>query len=162
MPPTNIGGLKEITMKNTNDDLTIEKVPLEQIYDYEKNIKTHDEEQIIAIAQSIDKFGFNNPILVNEKGEIIAGHGRYAAAQLLELDTVPVIRLKHLTDTQARLYRIADNKLSEKGKWDLDMLKIEINELEALTDTSKNLEITDTGFDILEIDSLFVEKEKNE
>lgn len=149
-------------MKNTNDDLTIEKVPLEQIYDYEKNIKTHDEEQIIAIAQSIDKFGFNNPILVNEKGEIIAGHGRYAAAQLLELDTVPVIRLKHLTDTQARLYRIADNKLSEKGKWDLDMLKIEINELEALTDTSKNLEITDTGFDILEIDSLFVEKEKNE
>ena len=143
-------------------NLKIEQVPLEQIYDYEKNIKTHDEEQIIAIAQSIDKFGFNNPILVNEKGEIIAGHGRYAAAQLLELDTVPVIRLGHLTDTQARLYRIADNKLSEKGKWDLDMLKIEINELEALTDTSKNLEITDTGFDILEIDSLFVEKEKNE
>jgi DNA modification methylase len=149
-------------MTEIKSNLKIEEVPLEQIYDYEKNIKTHDEEQIIAIAQSIDKFGFNNPILVNEKGEIIAGHGRYAAAQLLELDTVPVIRLKHLTDTQARLYRIADNKLSEKGKWDLDMLKIEINELEALTDTSKNLEITDTGFDILEIDSLFVEKEKNE
>ena len=149
-----------MTEKELN--LKIEQVPLEQIYGYEQNVKTHNEDQIIAIAQSIQKFGFNNPILVNENGEIIAGHGRYAAAMLLELDTVPVIRLKHLTEAQARLYRIADNKLSEKGKWDLDMLKLEISELEAMTDISDDLEITDSGFDILEIDSLFVEKEKSE
>lgn len=142
--------------------LQIEHVELSKIHNYEKNAKKHDEDQISAIAQSIKQFGFNNPILIDEAGEIIAGHGRYAAAQLLNLDTVPVIRLGHLTEAQARLYRIADNKLSEKGKWDLDMLKIEINELEALTDISDELEITDTGFDILEIDSLFVEKSKQD
>lgn len=149
-------------MAEIESNLKIEKVPVEQIHGYKKNIKIHNEDQISEIAQSIQKFGFNNPILVNENGEIIAGHGRYAAARLLELDTVPVIKLVHLDDTQVRLYRIADNKLSEKGKWDLDMLKIEIGELEARTDISDNLEITDSGFDVLEIDSLFVEKTAKE
>jgi len=139
--------------------LNIEYVDLAQVHNYEQNAKTHSEEQIQKMANSIAEFGFNNPILIDESGEIIAGHGRYIAAQVLNLETIPVIRLSHLSEAKKRAYRLADNKISEQGGWDIDTLKLELSELEDLSD---DIEITDTGFDILEIDSLFVEKEKNE
>ena len=103
--------------------LTIENVALGQIRAYAKNAKNHPESQIQQIAASIQQFGFNNPILVDENLEIIAGHGRMAAAQLLGLDTVPVIRLAHLSDAQKRTYRLADNKIAENGGWNADLLR---------------------------------------
>jgi len=71
-----------------------------------------------AIARSIDAFGFNAPILVDKRNQIVAGHGRYEAAQLLGLERIPVISLDHLTEAQARAYLLADNKLAERSSWD--------------------------------------------
>jgi hypothetical protein len=71
-----------------------------------------------AIARSIDAFGFNAPILVDKCNQIVAGHGRYEAAQLLGLERIPVISLDHLTEAQARAYLLADNKLAERSSWD--------------------------------------------
>ena len=71
-----------------------------------------------AIARSIHAFGFNAPILVDKCNQIVAGHGRYEAAQLLGLERIPVISLDHLTEAQARAYLLADNKLTERSSWD--------------------------------------------
>lgn len=82
---------------------------------YARNSRTHSETQIRQIAASIEEFGFTNPVLVDENGGIIAGHGRVLAAQLIGLKEVPCIRLSHLTEAQKRAYVIADNKLAERG-----------------------------------------------
>lgn len=80
-----------------------------------RNAKRHDATQVQQIARSIEVFGFNNPVLVDSDGEIIAGHGRFEAAQLLQMEKVPCIVLDHLNDEQKRAFRIADNRLSEQG-----------------------------------------------
>src|ERR1700722_5787841 len=82
------------------------------------NPRKHGRAQIDAIARSIESFGFNAPILVDRNNKIVAGHGRYEAAQLLGIDKVPVILLDHLTPTQAKAYMLADNKLTDKWRWD--------------------------------------------
>lgn len=131
--------------------LTIENVALNQIRAYAKNAKNHPESQIQQIAASIQQFGFNNPILVDENLEIIAGHGRMAAAQLLGLDTVPVIRLAHLSDAQKRAYRLADNKIAENGGWNADLLRLEISELEQICG---DMDVSIPGFSDVELDVL--------
>ena len=131
--------------------LTIENVALNQIRAYVKNAKNHPESQIQQIAASIQQFGFNNPILADENLEIIAGHGRMAAAQLLGLDTVPVIRLAHLSDAQKRAYRLADNKIAENGGWNADLLRLEISELEQICG---DMDVSITGFSDVELDIL--------
>ena len=136
-------------------DLKIEYVNTSLIREYSRNAKTHPEEQIQQIAQSIRSFGFNNPVLVDENLEIIAGHGRFAAAQTMGLKNVPVIRLNHLTEEQKRAFRLADNKIAENGGWSIEFLKLELAELEINCD---GVEITDTGFTTLEIDNLFADK----
>ena len=80
-----------------------------------RNAKKHDAVQVQQIARSIEVFGFNNPVLIDSDGEIIAGHGRFEAAQLLQLEKVPCVVLGHLNDEQKRAFRIADNRLSEQG-----------------------------------------------
>ena len=86
---------------------------------YARNAKKHDPEQVVKIAGSIREFGFNNPVLVDQDNGIIAGHGRVMAAIKLGLESVPIIRLSHLTETQRRAYILADNKLAELGGgWD--------------------------------------------
>lgn len=131
--------------------LSIENVSLKQIRAYEKNAKNHPESQIQQITASIRQFGFTNPILVDENLEIIAGHGRMAAAQLLGLDTVPVIRLAHLSDAQKRAYRLADNKIAENGGWNEDLLRLEISELEQICG---DMDVSIMGFSDVELDIL--------
>ena len=107
-------------------ELTITQTPISQLHGDANNPKQHNRRQLRKIADSIREFGFINPILVDENFEIIAGHGRLAAAQALNMADVPVIILSHLSDAQKRLYRIADNKLTELGKWSIDALGLKI------------------------------------
>jgi hypothetical protein len=99
---------------------------LDKLIPYAKNARTHSEAQIAQIAASIKSFGFNNPILVDSKAGIIAGHGRLLAARQLGLEEVPVIVLDHLTETQKRAYVIADNQLALNAGWDTELLGLEL------------------------------------
>jgi ParB-like chromosome segregation protein Spo0J len=94
-----------------------------------KNPRRHSDAQIAQIAGSIAQFGFNSPILIDAKGCIIAGHGRYLGALKLGLETVPVIVLDHLTEIEKQAYLLADDKLAELSDWDDDTLASELAEL---------------------------------
>jgi DNA modification methylase len=119
---------------------------------YSQNARTHSKRQIRQIADSIQKFGFTNPVLVSDDGEIIAGHGRVEAAKLLGMQSVPTLRLSHLDAAQRRAYVIADNKLALNAGWDREVLAIE---LQALIDIDFDVEFT--GFSLTEIDLLLDE-----
>jgi len=115
---------------------------------YLKNSRTHSEEQIKQIAASIQEFGFNTPILVDGKKGIIAGHGRLEAAKLLNLKTVPIIELTHLSENQKRAYIIADNKLAENAGWDYGILQEEMSDL-----STADYDLSPIGFSEEEIKS---------
>lgn len=129
----------------------IEQLDLQALKPNPRNARTHSKKQIHQIAASIKEFGFTNPILVDRDGVIIAGHGRAAAAKKLNLGTVPVLRIEHLTEAQKRAYVLADNRLAEKAGWDKEILRIELGEL-AVMDLSFELELT--GFETAEIDAI--------
>jgi ParB-like chromosome segregation protein Spo0J len=97
---------------------------------YELNSRQHSEQQIEQIAASILEFGFTNPVLVDGENGIIAGHGRVVAAIKLQLDAIPTIALEGLSDDQKKAYVIADNQLALNGKWDKDILKMELDALQ--------------------------------
>lgn len=128
-------------------DRQAEIVPLVGLIPYQGNARTHSKGQIRQIAESIARFGFNSPILIDDKGEIVAGHGRVAAAKQLGLSAVPARRLSHLSNAEKRAYVLADNKLAEKAGWDRETLAIE---LQGLIDVDFNIELT--GFESPEID----------
>ena len=128
---------------------TVEHWPLQRLIPYAKNARTHDDGQVSQIAGSIAEFGFVNPILVGDDDVIIAGHGRLMAAQQLGLDTVPVIVLHHLTESQRRALVIADNKIAENAGWNDELLKLE---LEELGDLGFDLDVI--GFSDEELDEL--------
>lgn len=130
-------------------NLKIENINITDIRAYKNNPKLHNRAQVAKIRESIREFGFINPVLLDENLEIIAGHGRVAAAKDIGMRDVPAIILSHLTDAQKRAYRIADNKLTELGKWSIELLNLEFSELSNL-DLDFNLEIT--GFETAEID----------
>ena len=111
------------------DHVQIEQWPLDRLLPYAANARTHPDEQVAQIAGSIAEFGFNVPCLVDERGVLVAGHGRLLAAQRLGLSQVPVIRLDHLTDAQARAYRIADNQIALNSGWDDALLSAEVARL---------------------------------
>lgn len=104
----------------------IEHWPLDRLIPYEKNARTHSPEQVKQIAASIQEFGFTNPILVDGKDGIIAGHGRLQAARDLGMTFVPVVVLDHLTAAQRRAYVLADNKLAQNAGWDNVILAEEL------------------------------------
>ena len=114
---------------------------------YARNARTHSKKQIKQIAASIERFGFTNPVLVSDEGEIIAGHGRVEAARLLGWKKVPTIALSHLSEAERRAYVLADNKLALNAGWDSEILAIE---LQALVDLDFDVELT--GFSLAEID----------
>ena len=92
-----------------------------------KNSRTHSKKQLHKIAQSIEKLGFNNPVLIDTENIIVAGHGRVLAARELGLTEIPTICLSHMSQEQIRAYIIADNKLAEEAGWDNEILKIELD-----------------------------------
>jgi DNA modification methylase len=129
--------------------MQVEQIGIETLIPYANNARTHSEAQVAQIAASIREFGFNNPVLIDEQSSIIAGHGRVLAARKLELDSVPCIRLNHLSDTQRRAYIIADNKIAMNAGWDEELLALELTEL---TEFGVNMDLT--GFTVDEIAEL--------
>src|SRR3954453_14532614 len=105
---------------------TVEQWPLDRLILYARNARTRSDDQVAQIAASIAEFGWLNPVLVDDAGSVIAGHGRLLAARKLGLDTGPVIRASHLTPAQVRAYRLADNRLAELGGWNEEMLAAEL------------------------------------
>lgn len=112
--------------------LKIEQWDIARLAPYPANAKIHPEVQVEQIKASMQQFGFVNPILVDGKGEVIAGHGRLTAAQQMGLAKVPVIKLGHLSEAQAKALRIADNSISQAGQWNVDLLEAEIATLRAI------------------------------
>lgn len=127
----------------------IEQIAVDDLLPYAKNSRTHSPEQVAQIAASMVEFGWTNPVLIDANGMIVAGHGRVLAARKLKMDSVPCIRLGHLTPTQARAYVIADNKLALNAGWDDAMLKAELDVLK-----EEGFEIGLTGFSDDEIEAL--------
>jgi hypothetical protein len=125
----------------------IEQIEVTKLIPYARNSRTHNESQVAQIAASIREFGFNNPVLIGFDNDIIAGHGRVLAAQKLQIDKVPCIRLDHLTDNQKRAYVIADNRIALNAGWDEEMLKLELADLK---ETEIDLEIL--GFSTAELE----------
>lgn len=121
--------------------------PLVALRPYRRNARRHSKKQIRQIADSIQRFGFTNPVLVSDEGEIVAGHGRVEAARLLGLQTVPTVALSHLDATERRAYVLADNKLALNAGWDQEILALE---LQGLIDIDFDLSVT--GFSVGEID----------
>lgn len=130
-------------------DLRVVSWPIEKLVPYERNARTHSPAQVAQIAESITEFGFTNPLLVDTKAGVIAGHGRLLAARKLGLAEVPVIVLDHLSEAQKRAYILADNKLAENAGWDEALLA---SELEALRVEDFNLDVI--GFAEAELEKL--------
>ena len=116
--------------------MEVELMPVTRLRPYAGNARTHSKKQIRQIANSIQKFGFTNPVLISDGDEIIAGHGRVEAAKLLGMREVPTLRLSHLDEAQRRAYVLADNKLALNAGWDRDTLAIELQALINLESTS--------------------------
>ena len=131
---------------------TLEYLSVTSLRPYERNARTHSKKQIRQVANSIERFGFTNPVLISDSGLIIAGHGRVEAAKLLKIERVPVLRLSHLSDAERRAYILADNKLAQNAGWDREILAIE---LQGLIELDFDVELT--GFSLAEADIVLEE-----
>ena len=121
-----------------------EQIKITELKPYKRNARTHSDEQIEIIANSIREFGFRNPVIIDENNMILAGHGRVKAAQWLGLETVPFVRWDDMTDEQKRGFILADNKTAELAGWDFDILQDELQRID--------LDMSEFGFDDIEIE----------
>ena len=131
---------------------TIEQIKVDDLIPYATNSRTHSSEQVAQIAASMVEFGWTNPVLIDTRGTIVAGHGRVMAARKLGMETIPCIRLGHLSPGQVRAYIIADNKLALNAGWDDEMLKAELDILK-----EEGFDLRLTGFSEDEMSQLFNE-----
>lgn len=138
--------------------MEIVNIAVEEIKEYENNAKLHPQEQINQIKKSIEKFGFNDPIAIDEDNVIIEGHGRFEAVKQLNFKEVPVIKLSHMTEEKKRAYILAHNKITMNSGFDKDLLENELQEI-------LNLDLCDFDFDHFlifdDIGSLNLEKRKH-
>lgn len=127
--------------------MKIEDISIEKLTMYDKNAKKHEEKDISIIKESIEKFGFNDPVGVwGENNTIVEGHGRVLAAKELGIKTIPCIRLDYLSDEERRGYTLAHNKTAEFSQWDFNILDAEIAEL-------NNIDFEKLGFEVEKIDA---------
>jgi DNA modification methylase len=134
--------------------LAIAYQPTSELTPRSNNPRTHSKKQIAQISNAIRRFGFTNPVLVDDDNGVIAGHGRLEAAKSIGLSEVPIVRLSDLSEAEIRAYVIADNKLAENAGWDRELLGLE---LQYLTELDIDLDVTVTGFELPEIDLLIGE-----
>lgn len=120
-----------------------DQVDVEKLIPYINNAKKHSESQVTKIAASIREFGFLNPVLIDKKYNVIAGHGRILAAKKLGLDKIPAIYAEGLTEAQRKAYILAENRLGELAEWDMDLVS---GELAALKELDFDIDLT--GFDL--------------
>lgn len=142
-----------MTQKSEKTEWPADRVERRKISDlipYARNSRTHSDEQVSQIAASIREWGWTMPILVDEKGNVIAGHGRILAANKLGIDEAPCMTADGWSEAKRRAYVIADNKLALNAGWEMDALKIEMQDLDAL-----GFDIKLTGFEIDEMAALF-------
>ena len=132
--------------------MKVKITPVRELRPHPNNARTHSRKQVKQIAKSIEKFGFCNPVLVDDAKQIIAGHGRVEAAKLLRLEVVPTCLISHLSEAEKRAYILADNKLAENAGWDKELLAIE---LQGLIELDVDIEVT--GFEVAEIDLVLEE-----
>lgn len=138
--------------------LKVEYRSITSLKSYPRNPRTHSAKQIRQIAESIKRFGFTNPILMDANGSIIAGHGRVEAARLLGIERVPTIRLDRMSEAEQRAYIIADNKLAENAGWDRELLVLE---LQYVAELDIDFDLTIIGFDTGEIDLLIQDADES-
>ena len=122
------------------------QIKINELVPYEKNARTHSEEQIQTIINSIQAFGFRNPVIIDENNMILAGHGRVMAAKQMGLESVPFIRWEDMSEDQKRGFILADNKTSDLAGWDLEILQEELQDL--------NFDMGDFGFSDIKIDDI--------
>jgi DNA modification methylase len=132
--------LKNIVLRSTS-----------KLHAANRNARTHSAKQLRKIADSVQRFGFVTPILIDRDGKIVAGHGRWAAAKKLGLGKVPTLTLDHLGPEELRAYAIADNQLAALAGWDKELLSLELAEIEL---AMPELDLTVTGFEIEQIELL--------
>lgn len=131
----------------------VEVLPLRRLKPADHNARTHSKKQIRQIADCMKQFRVLNPLIVDDRNQIVAGHARAEAAKLLDLKYVPVIRVSHLNATEIRAYMLADNQLAAKAGWDREMLAVEFQELQIALPVI-GLDLGITGFEPAEIDSI--------
>lgn len=142
-------------MFESNAARAVTEARIDRLIPYARNARTHSKKQIRQIADSIERFGFTNPVLVSDDNEIVAGHGRVEAAKLLGRKTVPILVLSDMSEADRRAYILADNKLALNAGWDKDLLA---GELQGLIDLEFDVELT--GFDLAEIDLVLDEADE--
>src|SRR5258707_3508248 len=116
--------MTEQSSEEMQNRIHLEYWPTERLIPSPRNARTHSDAQVAEIAGSIRAFGFTNPILVGEEGDVVAGHGRLEAARRLGLAEVPVIPLRGLTELQRRQLMLADNRIALNAGWDVEMLRL--------------------------------------
>lgn len=129
--------------------MKVEAKSIDEIKPYENNPRDNDD-AVDAVANSIKRFGWQQPIVVDNDGVIVAGHTRYKAAKKFGLKHVPVVVADNLTPDQVKAYRLADNKTAELADWDMDLLNDELDQI-------RNIDMSDFGFDELDDDQIDTE-----
>src|SRR5215471_5957141 len=140
--------------------IDISWIAIEKLTQNGRNARTHSRKQIRQIADSIAAFGFVVPILIDDDGVIIAGHGRYAAAKLLDLEQVPAIKVGGLSEAKRRALALATTRIGENAGWDRERLAIELPALAEIL-VVEGLDVSITGFSPVEIDQLTVDFEED-
>ena len=147
-PTKDFGAAKRLSAA-ANRALSIKYLSTSRLKPDPKNPRLHSEKQVQQIARSIEAFGFNVPLLVDAEMQVVAGHGRLQACQLLGIMEVPTISLEHLTEAQARAFMIADNRLTENATWDDRLLAQQFKDL---SEVELDFSLEATGFEMGEID----------
>jgi DNA modification methylase len=129
----------------------LETLPVDRLRSWPRNTRTHSRKQIRQIAESIRRFGFTNPVLIDSENRILAGHGRVEGARALGIAVIPCLRVDHLSAAEKRAYALADNKIALNAGWDEELLALELKEL---TEADIGFDVGVTGFSIAEIDQL--------